>query len=279
MNIIVLLIVLITAGWHLSAYAKQYPSLTLAKNYQGTENLSLYWVSEKYDGVRAYWNGSVLKTRSGNIINAPQSWLKELPNQHLDGELWIGHYHFEEVSAVIRRKQPRDEEWKNIKFMVFDLPTHPGSFKERFNMLHEIITNTPASHLKIVEQHPIQNHPQLKRLLAQYAAQGAEGLMLKHIHSTYDSGRSNSLLKMKPYLDDEAKVVAYLPGKGKYHQKLGALLVKDAQGRKFKIGTGFSDQERSSPPPLGSIITYQYHGETNSGLPRFPSYLRVKHSE
>jgi DNA ligase-1 len=100
--------------------------------------------------------------------------------------------------------------------------------------------------------------------------------MLHRGASRYASGRSDDLLKLKPYLDAEARVVAHLPGKGKYRGLMGALLVESTQGGRFRIGTGFSDAERVDPPPIGAQITYRYHGFTDAGIPRFPSFLRVR---
>jgi DNA ligase-1 len=56
---------------------------------------------------------------------------------------------------------------------------------------------------------------------------------------------------------------------------LGSLRVRTADGREFSLGTGFSDQQRQTPPAIGKTVTYRYRGFTSSGLPRFASFLRV----
>ncbi|WP_287032112.1 hypothetical protein [Methylophilus sp.] len=87
------------------------------------------------------------------------------------------------------------------------------------------------------------------------------------------------LLKLKPQLDAEAKVIAYVPGKGKYQGKMGALLVETLDGIQFKLGTGFTDAERAHPPPIGSLVTYTYRDVTKNGKPKFASFLRVRPPE
>jgi DNA ligase-1 len=106
--------------------------------------------------------------------------------------------------------------------------------------------------------------------------EGGEGLMLRQPESAYEPGRSPTLLKVKPYDDAEATVIAHEPGKGKFAGKLGALRVRTDDGREFSVGSGFTDVERESPPPVGTVITYRFEGLTAKGLPRFPSYLRVR---
>lgn len=111
--------------------------------------------------------------------------------------------------------------------------------------------------------------------LDRVVAQGGEGLMLRQPQSLYEVGRSTTLLKVKAFLDAEARVVEHLPGEGKHKGRLGALVVEMPGGKRFSVGTGFSDAERASPPPLGSLITYRYQELTDRGVPRFPSFLRV----
>lgn len=103
--------------------------------------------------------------------------------------------------------------------------------------------------------------------------------MLHRADAPYLTGRSQVLLKLKPQLDAEARVIAYVPGKGKYQGKMGALLVETPAGIQFKLGTGFSDAERAHPPAIGSQVTYTYRDVTNKGKPKFASFLRVRPPE
>jgi DNA ligase-1 len=105
---------------------------------------------------------------------------------------------------------------------------------------------------------------------------GGEGLIVREPDALYTGGRSTQILKVKDFQDAEAVVVEHLPGQGRNTGRLGALLVELPDGTRFKIGSGFSDEERENPPPLGEVITFKYFGYHQSGIPRFPSFLRIR---
>jgi len=257
------------------------PSLLLAKVYHQPVDLEHYWVSEKLDGVRAYWDGRHLISRQGNRFAAPAWFTAGFPDVPLDGELWMGRGTFEELSGIVRQLNPDDTQWRKVRYMVFDLPLPDLTFDERLLRLNALLAVSDIPHLQPVEQYKAKGQDALMRELETVVAQGGEGLMLHRGAALYRAGRSGDLLKLKTYEDAEAVVVAHLPGKGKYQGMMGSLLVeiRDAdtqQARRFKIGTGFSDAQRADPPAIGSIITYKYFGTTNTGLPRFASFLRVR---
>lgn len=252
------------------------PPLLLAKRYEEGIDLTDYWVSEKFDGVRAYWDGTRLISRGGHPIKTPDGFTADFPPVALDGELWIARGRFDEVSGTVRQQTPDPNAWAEVRYLVFDLPCSADSFGQRLAALRRLLEPAPGAHIALVEQTRIATHEQLMARLDEVAAAGGEGLMLHRDGSHYRAGRSNDLLKVKPYLDAEARVIAHLPGKGKYTGMLGSLLVEEPDGTRFRIGTGFSDAERRNPPPVGSIITFKYHGRTSGGLPRFASFLRIR---
>jgi DNA ligase-1 len=260
-----------------SATGPTPPALMLAQTFRGSPTLEHYWVSEKLDGVRAYWNGEQLISRQGNVFRAPVWFTAEFPASALDGELWIGRGTFEQVSGTVRQLVPNDEQWRKVSYMVFDLPDSPLVFDERLAALETLIKETNLPHLQLVQQIRIKDRATLRRELERVVSEGGEGLMLHHGKSRYRAVRSDDLLKLKLYEDAEAVVIAHLPGKGKYTGMMGALLVETADGQRFKIGTGFSDALRANPPPIGALITYKYYGTTNKNTPRFASFLRVRH--
>jgi len=253
------------------------PATLLLANVLG-ENVDprAYLVSEKYDGVRAIWDGKELHFRSGRIVNAPPWFIAKLPAEKLDGELWIARGAFEQLSGYVRKSSPQDEDWHQIKYMVFELPDGPGTFAERYARIREIVARTSWQQLVAVEQFNVADRTALKHKLAQVVHSGGEGLMLHLATAAYVTGRSDVLLKLKPSADTEAKVVEHIAGKGKYVGQMGALRVETPAGRRFNIGTGLSDAVRRNPPPVGTTITYTYRGFTNKGTPRFASYLRIR---
>lgn len=257
----------------------QAPALPLANVYHPGVDLQAYWVSEKLDGVRAYWDGKKLWSRGGNVYVAPDWFTEDFPDQPLDGELWSGRQRFAELSGVVRKHQPVDSEWRQVRFHVFDQPGRDTPFEQRYRQLEELVETSGARYLALVEQRPVASHPALMALLAEAVANGAEGLMLKRKASLYQAGRSDDLLKVKTHQDAEATVVRHLPGKGKYRGMMGSLEVELDNGRRFRIGTGFTDADRRHPPAIGSLITFRYRGYTATGLPRFASFLRVRDDE
>jgi len=253
----------------------QTPRLLLANVWKPSIDPTGWWMSEKYDGLRAYWDGQKLWSRKGNLIHAPDYFLVELPRDvALDGELWIGRGQFEETMSIVRSETP-DERWKRVRYMVFDAPQAEGAFEKRLQFLRENVSEGNGF-IRVVAQERCQGAAQLLAERDRVVREGGEGVMLRQPGSAYEVGRSPTLLKVKPFDDAEATVIAHEPGQGKFAGKLGALRVRTDDGREFSIGTGLTDADRESPPPVGTVITYRFQGLTAKGLPRFPSYFRVR---
>lgn len=260
----------------LLAYANQPSPLLLASVLGENVDPAAYLVSEKYDGVRALWDGETLRFRSGRPVNAPEWFIAKLPPEKLDGELWLARGAFERLSGYVRKAVPLDEDWQQILYMIFELPGGAGTFADRVVRIQEIVDKAKWPQLVAVEQFRVVDRVALKRKLDQVVNDGAEGLMLHLADANYVTGRSDVLFKLKRLQDTEARVVEHLPGKGKYVGQMGALRLEMPDGRRFNIGTGFSDAIRKKPPLIGTNITYTYRGLTNKGTPRFASYLRVR---
>lgn len=255
------------------------PAIMLAAEYQPGQPIHLpdYWVSEKLDGVRARWDGRRrLLSRSGKVIAAPAWFTQGWPAVAMDGELWGGRGRFEQTVGIVARITPRDDDWRTLHFMVFDLPEHGGTFTERVAAMRALQSSRSNAHWRVIEQRRGSTELALQRQLEQLVQAGGEGLVLHRGDALYRSGRSGDLLKFKQFQDAEAKVLAHVPGEGRNEGRLGALRVQTPDGRIFHLGTGFSDAERNNPPPIGSWVTYRHRGLTDKGLPRFATYLRVR---
>ena len=256
--------------------AAEPPAILLAEVYRNQVEVAQYLVSEKLDGVRAIWDGQTLRFRSGKTINAPLWFVEGLPKMPLDGELWIGRRTFERLSGIVRKDVPDDAEWRQVRYMIFELPGAPGTFRERAEAMREIARQANIPWLHEIEQLSVVDRNSLKKRMNEVVKAGGEGLMLHRADAPYETGRSDTLLKMKPWEDAEAVVIAHQPGKGKYTGMLGALRVRTGDGREFSLGTGFTDEQRRNPPPVGAVVTYRYHDLTAGGLPRFASFLRIR---
>ncbi|TAG45375.1 MAG: DNA ligase [Betaproteobacteria bacterium] len=256
------------------------PPIMLANVLRPDIDVTQYLVSEKYDGVRAIWDGKVLRFRSGREVNAPRWFIEKLPKESLDGELWIARGRFDELSGMVRKTEPIDSEWRQIQYMIFELPQPDGapavSFSERVVRMQALVERTNFSALRAVNQYRVKDRAELKRKLDAVVKAGGEGLMLHLADAPYVTGRSDVLLKLKPLLDTEAKVIEHIAGKGKHTGRMGALLLETKDGIRFKLGTGFSDAVRANPPAIGSQVTYVYRDITPNGKPRFASFVRMR---
>ncbi len=254
------------------------PALMLANDYHAQIDIASYWVSEKYDGIRALWTGTALITRSGHPIHAPDWFVAGWPAEPLDGELWIARGRFERLASTVRDRKPDEDAWREVKFMAFDLPAEAAQFSSRLATLDQLLAGTESHTLQKVHHWRVSSEPALLSQLNELIAAGGEGLMLHRADSYYHGERSDDLLKLKAHLDAEAEVIGYVPGQGKYAGMMGALRVRRPDGLEFNLGTGFSDAERRHPPGIGKRVTYSFSGVTARGVPRFARFVRV-HAE
>ena len=252
------------------------PDILLANVYRPQIDVARYLVSEKLDGVRAIWDGQTLRFRSGRAIHAPAWFIAGLPKQVLDGELWAGRGSFERLSGIVRKEVPDDAEWREVRYMIFEVPGAAGTFAERAAQIEAVVRSANVPWLREISQFRVVHRSSLQKQLDEIVRGGGEGLMLHLADAPYQTGRSDVLLKLKPLLDAEAEVIAHQPGKGKYAGQLGALRVRTPEGKEFLLGSGFTDRQRREPPALGSIVTYRYRDLTAKGLPRFASFLRLR---
>lgn len=256
--------------------AASKPDLLLAQLYDDSIDVRQYWISEKLDGVRAFWTGQHLITRGGQVIAAPDWFIAQFPAQALDGELWLGRNQFAQTLSIVSKAQPVTQEWQQMRYAIFELPNAAGTFTERIAAMQKLVQQSNSPYLWLIPQFRLQNSAALMAKLRQLEQQGAEGLMLHHQAALYKTGRSADLLKLKSYQDTEAVVIGYRAGKGKYQGMVGALVLKTPEGKTFAIGSGLTDALRQQPPPIGALVTYRFNGLTKNGLPRFARFLRVR---
>lgn len=251
------------------------PPVLLAESWDNAQDLSGWWMSEKLDGVRAYWDGKQFLSRQGNLYHAPDWFVEGLPEVPLDGELWLDRKAFQKTVSIVRR-QDKSDHWKTIRFVIFDAPASAKAFEDRVAFLKEESRGWRNKQVEILEHTLCKDLDHLRNELQRVEALGGEGLMLRQPASVYVAGRSMTLLKVKTFHDAEAEVIGHEPGKGRHQGRLGALSVRLSNGKIFSVGTGFSDKQRESPPPVGALITFRYQELSDAGIPRFPSYVGVR---
>jgi len=251
------------------------PPLLLAHSWENDVDLTGWWMSEKLDGIRAYWDGTKFASRLGNEFHAPDWFVQGFPSTPLDGELWIDRKAFQRTVSIVRR-QDKSDHWKQIRYVVFDAPALREPFEERVRFVAQTVSDLGSTYVQAHEHLLCRGLEHLREELQRVESLGGEGLMLRQPGSQYEAGRSMSLLKVKTFHDADAVVVEHVPGKGRHKGRLGALVVQLADGTTFSVGTGFSDKQRETPPAAGSTITFRYQELSDGGVPRFPSFVRVR---
>lgn len=256
------------------------PPILLAHKWETEHDPTGWWMSEKLDGIRAYWDGETFTSRLGNQFFAPDWFVADLPADTLDGELWVGRKMFQKTTSIVR-SGAAGQEWRTVSFVIFDAPNAKGTFEDRIAHAKKVIEKAQTPHARVLDHVECAGIHHLRDELARVESLGGEGLMLRQPRSKYAIGRSTTLLKVKTFHDAEARVIGHADGTGKHKGRLGALICELPGGTRFNVGTGFSDAEREAPPKIGSVITFRYQELSDDGVPRFPSYvgerLDVKH--
>ncbi len=250
------------------------PDLFLLKTFDNSQNVVGWVMSEKFDGIRGFWDGRQLLTRNGKAVNPPAWFVADYPPFAIDGELWTKRGDFEHIVSIVRTEKP-DDRWRQVTHQIFEAPDQPGGLLKRLSIVDDYLARHRNTPIRIINQIPITKQLQVNVFLREVVAKGGEGIVLRDPNTPYQTGRLSSALKVKQHLDAECIVREILAGKGKYKNKMGSLLCQMNNGQRIKIGTGFSDKERENPPRIGSEITFKYYGLTQKGKPKYPVYLRM----
>ncbi len=246
----------------------------LAKKYTN-QSVTGWLASEKLDGVRGYWNGTAMMSRSGHQYSEPEVFIKDFPPFPLDGELYSRRGEFAKISGLVRS----GKDWSALKYHVFDVPNATGGLLKRLEKIKNWLKVNPNQNIVVVPQIKVKSIEEALKMRRQIEEDGGEGVILRHPDAPYLSKRTNTMLKLKKDEDAECIITRNLSGKGKYRGKMGAVLCRLPSGQLIKIGSGFSDKERINPPVIGSTITYRYNGLTKHGKPRFPRFWRIREKE
>lgn len=254
---------------------KKFSSPMLASNYDGSQEIKGWYMSEKLDGVRSIWNGNSLISRNGNKFYPPGFFIENFPkNLILDGELFMDRNSFQDTVSIVKRHDQNDG-WRKIKFLVFDGPEIKGNFKTRLLVLEKELKNCYSPYVELHKQEICKGDDDLKERMKEITAIKGEGIILRDPNSSYENRRTKTMLKVKEFHDAEAIVLDINKGTGRLENLMGAIECVNKDGIKFRIGTGFSDKERKNPPKIGSVVTYRYFELTKDNVPRFPSFMRI----
>ncbi|CAF1147819.1 unnamed protein product [Adineta steineri] len=250
----------------------------LAETWSEDVDPTGWWMSEKLDGVRAYWNGKNFYSRQGNLFHVPDFFKAALPKVALDGEIWCGRGLFQKCVSIVKKQANKvvPDDYKLLTYLIFDAPTQGGKYEDRVKWLQ---ANIPQDDDKcfatVVGIKKCEGLAQLKQYLADVNKAGGEGIMLRKPGSLYEHKRSTTLLKVKTFYDEEAYVIGHKPSKSLIGMT-GALECELPNGKRFDVGSGLTMDQRRKPPKIGSVITFKFQELSNNGHPRFPTFLRVR---
>lgn len=170
--------------------------MMLANKWKGQDPTG-WWVSEKLDGCRAFWDGAVLRTRDSWLpIHAPARITKRLPRGvALDGELWGGRGTFQKVRVLVQTDRPTHPDWRRVRFWVFDAPTTDAIPWETRKRRAEAIARRAGAGL--VKHWRCAGLAAMQADFRRVVAEGGEGLMLRRPGHYYAFQRSSDWLKVK----------------------------------------------------------------------------------
>ena len=276
-------------------------SVALANKYQERADkvdfLAQKWyASRKCDGVRCVCikeNGIVkFISRQGKeffTLGVLKKLFEKCPDDNfiLDGELCRvdanGDEDFQSIVKLVRRK---DFTIADPFYQVFDMLTpdefygriSSPCFSERMNRMESFFTKNRdviSGNVKILEQTFVSSMSVFNALLDNARNKNWEGLMIRR-DVPYEGKRSNDLLKVKDFIDDEFTVIGYETGQMRMVED-GRQVTRDVltnviieyKGNKVNVGSGFSKEERiryyNHPEEIvGNVITVKYFEETKN---------------
>lgn len=164
--------------------------MTLATDWDYRDCMFYFW-SEKFDGCRAYWDGERFWTRGGNVIQAPDSFVSQMPyGVHLDGEIWCGRGRYIESMNAVRHGLFTD----SCRFVCFDAPKQSGDWLKRMKFADTFTNETLAT----PERGEIKYRDEPSEIADRIIKAGGEGLILRHWSvKTYEAKRTRNLMRIK----------------------------------------------------------------------------------
>lgn len=213
----------------------------LAKDYHKVAASVLeknsWYGSRKIDGTRCLMflkDGKIsTSSRGGNDYDFATTHIRENPkvieffNKHpdiiLDGELYLHGLSLQCISGIVRQQQDTDRS-NILQYYVYDVVEPKLTFSERLKILDSIkeelgLSFNPNADLsnsvpiQMVPQEVVEGWSAIKKLHDKYVAEGFEGLVIRNPDKLYGIGkRSNDMLKIKEYMEDEFEIIDYMDG-------------------------------------------------------------------
>ena len=227
------------------ATKRRCPGSCWPRSWDNATDLSGWWMSEKLDGVRAYWDGKQFLSRQGNLFHAPDWFVPALPDQAARRRTLDRTARSSSAPSASSAGRTRAISGRKSASSSSTPPPDAAASRTASSLSNALAT-AKAKYARPHEHELCKDRPPPPEL-ARVESLGGEGLMLRQPGSKYEAGRSSTLLKVKTFHDAEARVIGHQPGAGRHKGRLGALVVDLPNGTQFSVGTGFSDAERDTP--------------------------------
>jgi len=248
--------------------------------YDGSQDVRGWVYSEKLDGVRGIWDGRRLLSRQGLPFVPPARWVRDFPPFAIDGEIYSEKLGFEEISSITASASADYGAWRALNLHVFDAPNASGDLFARLNTLQEWLDTHPDAHIRIIVQHPLDGRDP-RKIMREYAARGAEGIVLRDPAVPYRAGRQSSILKLKPAFDSECRVLRIIRHSDGQARSIecewrGADDLGVHPGAPVRFRLSLLGVAKTQPPAIGSVVNFTYKGLTKNKKPKFASIKKKK---
>ena len=247
----------------------------------------------KLDGIRCIVTKDGMFSRHGKeIISAPhirkslEPVFQKYPDLILDGELYNHDLNedFNQIISLARKTKPTEEDLKmseqKIQYWIYDLPSCPENFSDRNWELTKLFQDNKEfqKYCINVETNMVLSDEEVQNKLEHYLDKGYEGAIVR-LNKPYENKRTNSLLKVKKFEDEEFVIVDIEEGRGNLAGKAGRIVV-DVDGKRVSAGLKFSHEDAAEiwtnkDRYIGKKATIKYFSRTPDGSLRFPKCIQI----
>ena len=243
-------------------------------------------VQPKFDGIRCLTDGENMWSRRGKSFD--NKIVAHLNNVVcgdfiVDGELILPEG-FALQDTVSAAKKYRDNLSPKLLYRIYDIVAPDLCYTERYKLCKKIVADTNNPQVILAPAHVIETHEEIYPLHEKFVSEGWEGTMLRlHGHGYKINQRTNQLLKLKDFLEEEFKVVNVIDGKGKF---VGAsiFLCETPEGKIFEtspIGTMEYRKElfQKKHEVIGTYWTVRFQAYTKDKIPQFGRAINQREAD
>lgn len=256
------------------------------------------YISPKMDGLRAVIANNKATSRGGgvfvsfpHILREIEPVLEDYPELVLDGEVYTDKLKtdFNKIISLAKQSKPTNEDLieseKWLEYHVFDCPSAPGGFHDRYKFLESLFEKYFKGNkwIKLCKHKLIKKESEIDENLQKYIEQGYEGLMVNIYDGEYFGKRSKNILKYKLFQDEEFKITDVTEGVGNRSGMMGYISLVMKNGNTFDANARgneelYTEILKNKKNYIGKMATIRYQNLTPDGIPRFPVVVNLDRS-